>query len=352
MTHRASVETSSADAPNSFPTVAPADIERVRRTIIDWFESAARDLPWREAGTSAWAILVSEIMSQQTPVARVEPRWQDWMERWPTPADLAEAPTAEVLRRWDRLGYPRRALRLQEAARVIAEERDNVVPDTEEELHQLPGIGSYTAAAVASFAHGQRTTVLDTNVRRVLIRLFAGRERPTASPGRRETEWAAQFVPAIDHVKWNAGVMEFGALVCTARTPDCDSCPLQDLCAWNRLGRPTSATKPRTQKWAGTDRQLRGAIMGVLKSAHEEAESAGAEQPPTSEADAVRVDLFTTSITALSPDLVDTLGTKTAAALAEVRELSTDADRIERLIDDLVFDGLAQSREGLLRLPA
>lgn len=351
MTHRASVETSSVDTPDFFPTAVGEDVERVRRTIIDWFKSAARDLPWREPGTSAWAILVSEIMSQQTPVARVEPRWHDWLERWPTPADLARAPTAEVLRRWDRLGYPRRALRLQESARVIAAERNNVVPNTEEELYQLPGIGSYTAAAVASFAHGQRTTVLDTNVRRVLIRLFAGRERPTGSPSRRETEWAAQFVPAIDHVKWNAGVMEFGALVCTARTPDCKSCPLQDLCAWNRLGRPTSATKARAQKWAGTDRQLRGAIMDVLRSAHEEAESAGAEQYCTSEADAVRVDLFTTSITALSPELVDTLGTKTAAALAEVRELSTDDDRIERLVHDLVSDGLAQVWEGRLRLP-
>ncbi|MGO2863347.1 MAG: A/G-specific adenine glycosylase [Brevibacterium sp.] len=343
MTHRATAETSSRGTRPAFPEVAAEDIRRVRSTIISWFDSAARDLPWRAPGTSAWAILVSEIMSQQTPVSRVAPRWQEWMETWPTPADLAQAPTAEVLRRWDRLGYPRRALRLQEAARAISEELDNEVPESAEELERLPGIGSYTAAAVASFANGQRTTVLDTNVRRVLIRLFAGQERPTASTGRAETRWAAQFVPEVDHVKWNAGVMEFGALVCTARNPSCGQCPLQDMCAWNRLGRPASATKPKTQKWAGTDRQLRGAIMDVLKTAHEEAEGA--------DSDAVRIDLFTASTARIDPEHLDALGTATSAKLGTMRDLSTDAERVSRLISDLVTDGLAHRRGELLSLP-
>jgi A/G-specific adenine glycosylase len=338
MTHRATPETTST-AP--FPEVAAPVLERVQSTIISWFESSARDLPWREPGTSAWAVLVSEIMSQQTPVSRVEPRWREWMETWPTPADLAAAPTAEVLHRWDRLGYPRRALRLQEAAAVIAEDFDNVVPETAEELEKLPGIGSYTAAAVASFAHGRRTTVLDTNVRRVLIRLFAGRERPTTSPGKKETAWAAGFVPEQDHVKWNAGVMEFGALVCAARNPDCASCPLQDVCTWYRLGRPASATKPKTQKWAGTDRQLRGAIMDALKTAHTNDEQNRR----------ISIDLFTTSVTALDPELVESLDDATAAAVARVRELSADAGRISRLIRDLVTDGLAQEIDGELALP-
>lgn len=341
MTHRVSPETNPSGSATAFPEVAEPLVSRVQDTIISWFAAEARELPWRDPNTSAWAVLVSEIMSQQTPVSRVEPRWQAWMETWPTPADLAVAPTAEVLHRWDRLGYPRRALRLQEAARVIAEELDNEVPGTAEELLSLPGIGSYTAAAVASFAHGQRTTVLDTNVRRVLIRVFAGRERPTASPGRRETEWAAGFVPENDHVAWNAGVMEFGALVCTARSPGCPTCPLQDVCTWYRLGRPASATKPKVQKWAGTDRQLRGAIMDVLKTAH----SAGGEPA------GVSLDLLTTSVAVLDPDLVSSLDEPTAAAVARVRELSTDVQRITRLVCDLVSDGLAQEDEGRLALP-
>ncbi|GAA1925894.1 A/G-specific adenine glycosylase [Brevibacterium antiquum] len=344
MTHRAASESRSSRRDSPFPTVANADIHHVRETIITWFETAARPLPWRDADTSAWAVLVSEIMSQQTPVSRVEPRWREWMHKWPTPADLAQAPTAEVLHSWDRLGYPRRALRLQEAARVIAEELDGHVPQTAQELERLPGIGSYTAAAVASFAHGERTTVLDTNVRRVLIRLFAGRDRPSASPGRTETEWASQFVPETDHKQWNAGVMEFGALVCTARNPHCETCPLSDMCAWQKAGRPASVVKPKTQKWAGTDRQLRGAIMDVLKSAHEHSDG-------SDNFGCVSVDLFTASTAEVDLKLLDSLPSHTSTKLAQVRELSADADRISRLIGDLISDGLAAQDGEMLRLP-
>lgn len=206
----------------------------------------------------------------------------------------------------------------------------------------MPGIGSYTAAAVASFAHGQRTTVLDTNVRRVLIRLFAGRDRPTASPGRAETEWAGQFVPETNHDKWNAGVMEFGALVCTARSPQCEICPLNDICAWQRAGRPTSAVKPKSQKWAGTDRQLRGAIMDVLKSAHAHS-GVGAGSVP--------LDLLTAPTAEVDPELLDSLASHTSTALNRVRDLSADSQRISRLIDDLVTDGLAAHDKQALRLP-
>ncbi|WP_309130566.1 A/G-specific adenine glycosylase [Brevibacterium sp.] len=343
MTHRNTAE----NRPQSdFTTVADDDIRRVRRTIISWFESAARPLPWREEGTSAWAILVSEIMSQQTPVSRVEPRWREWMERWPTPADLAQAPTAEVLRRWDRLGYPRRALRLQEAARVITAEHGGRVPTTAVELEALPGIGAYTAAAVASFAHAERTTVLDTNIRRVLVRLFVGRERPTPAPSRRETAWAAQFVPAERHQEWNAGVMEFGALICTARSPRCDDCPLSDLCAWNRAGRPASATKPSSQKWAGTDRQLRGAIMDVLKAAHRDVEP-NSDDGHTS----VPVDLLLAPTAEVDSRLLDSLGPATSTSLSRMRDLSADSDRVSRLISDLVSDGLAERHGDRLGLP-
>lgn len=347
MTHRTTSQTGITPTDAAFPDVPEADIAEVRATIIDWFATAERPLPWRDPETTAWAVLVSEIMSQQTPVARVEPRWRAWMAKWPTPADLAAAPTAEVLHSWDRLGYPRRALRLQEAARVIAEERDNRVPETAAELETLPGIGSYTAAAVASFAHGQRTTVLDTNVRRVLIRVFAGRDRPSTSPSRRETQWAEQFVPAVDHVRWNAGVMEFGALVCTARSPKCDDCPLAEVCAWNRSGRPTSATKPRTQKWAGTDRQLRGAIMDVLKARHEDTLDEAADDRH----DGVPFDLLTAPTAALDEDMVESLGTATSAKLRRMRDLSADAERIARLAADLVSDGLATRHGDRLSLP-
>lgn len=361
MTHRTPTESRSSGADCQFPPVAADKVERVRRTIISWFESAARPLPWRDPDTSAWAILVSEIMSQQTPVSRVEPRWREWMDKWPTPVDLARAPTAEVLHRWDRLGYPRRALRLQEAARVIADELDGQVPQTAVELSQLPGIGSYTAAAVASFAHGERTTVLDTNVRRVLIRLFAGRERPTPSPGRRETEWAAQFVPEQDHVKWNAGIMEFGALVCTSRNPQCDDCPLNDICAWQQAGRPASAVKRTTQKWAGTDRQLRGAIMDVLKSAHAEnaaneertghRKSTRLEETGNGLPDAVSIDLFVAPTSQIDPDLLDSLGQATSDSLSTMRNLTADSTRVSRLIADLVDDGLAERHQDSLSLP-
>ena len=142
--------------------------------LNDWFHRTARPLPWREPGTSPWAILLSEIMSQQTPVARVEPLWRQWTERWPTPADLADAPVDEVLRAWANLGYPRRALRLRDCARAIVERHDGVVPSDVAELLALPGVGGYPARAVAAFAFGSVVPVVDTNVRRVQRRIVQG----------------------------------------------------------------------------------------------------------------------------------------------------------------------------------
>jgi A/G-specific adenine glycosylase len=191
------------------------------------------------------------------------------MGRWPTPADLAAAPPADILRAWDRLGYPRRALRLQECARVIVADHGGEVPETEEELLALPGIGAYTAAAVAAFAHGRRAVVLDTNVRRVLGRVIEGRALPAPALGRAERERAAGYLPAgvEASVRWNVGVMELGALVCTARSPRCVECPLLDRCAWVAAGRPEDehAHRRRTQAWHGTDRQVRGRIMAHLR---------------------------------------------------------------------------------------
>ena len=142
--------------------------------VLAWYARNARDLPWRAPGASPWAVLVSEIMLQQTPVARVLPEYLSWMARWPTPAALAAAASGEAIRQWGRLGYPRRALRLHETATILVARHGGTVPADLDALRALPGIGSYTAAAVASFAFGQRHAVLDTNVRRVLARLVAG----------------------------------------------------------------------------------------------------------------------------------------------------------------------------------
>lgn len=240
-------------------------------TLIGWFADTARDLPWRRAAARAdgWAVLVSEVMLQQTPVARVLPAYHDWIRRWPTPADLAAASPGDAVRAWGRLGYPRRALRLHAAARACVERYDGAVPRDVEELRTLPGVGPYTAAAVASFAYGGRHVVLDTNVRRVLARLVGGLAgAAAAAPTAAERECAAAQLPAdaATAARWNAALMELGALTCTARSPRCEACPVGGSCAWRRAGWPASdaAVRP-AQRYDGTDRQARGRLLAVLR---------------------------------------------------------------------------------------
>lgn len=242
------------------PLVAP---------VVAWFAANARDLPWRSAGCSPWGVLVSELMLQQTPVSRVEPVWLRWMERWPTPAALADARTDDVIRAWGTLGYPRRALRLQACARAVVDGHGGQVPSTEHDLRALPGVGAYTAAAVASFAHHRRAVVLDTNVRRVLARTLGGLALPAAHTTVGEIRSAGAVVPTDPEGsrRWNAAAMELGALVCTARAPRCSACPVAHLCAWRLAGMPPPTTRTRRQPWAGTDRQARGRLMGALRSA-------------------------------------------------------------------------------------
>lgn len=240
--------------------------------VTTWFARQSRPLPWREAGTSAWGVLVSEVMSQQTPVSRVAGPWRDWMERWPTPADLAAASTADVLRAWGTLGYPRRALRLQQAARAVEQRHGNEVPSDEAALLDLPGIGCYTAAAVRAFAFGRRSLVLDTNVRRVLARYVgaAAYPPPSQTAGERERAWALVPEDATEASLWSVSVMELGALVCTARSPRCEECPLAADCAWLEAGRPAWEGAERVgQSWHGTDRQCRGRVMAALRGAVE-----------------------------------------------------------------------------------
>jgi A/G-specific adenine glycosylase len=237
--------------------------------ILRWYASHQRDLPWRRPDATAWAVLVSEVMLQQTPVPRVLPVYQAWLTRWPTPASLAAAPAGDAVREWGRLGYPRRALRLHATARILAERHGGEVPASLDALIALPGIGAYTAAAVASFAFGQRHAVLDTNVRRVLARLFNGRERPPASPSAAELRLAESLLPGPPALaaRWSVAVMELGALVCTAARPDCGGCPVARSCAWKLAGHPAAAAGRRGQAYEGTDRQCRGRLLGVLRAA-------------------------------------------------------------------------------------
>jgi A/G-specific adenine glycosylase len=243
----------------------------LHRPILRWYADHARDLPWRRPDASPWSVLVSEFMLQQTPVARVLPVHEQWLQRWPTPAALAEEPSGEAVRAWGRLGYPRRALRLHAAAMAIVERYGGEVPEDHDALLALPGVGDYTAAAVASFAFGGRHVVLDTNVRRVFARALGGVEFPRASVTRAERDLAASVLPQddADAATWAVAVMELGALVCTANTPACDGCPIADQCAWRAAGSPAYDGPPRkAQAWAGTDRQCRGRLMAVLREAH------------------------------------------------------------------------------------
>src|SRR4051812_6204611 len=237
--------------------------------VLGWYDAHQRDLPWRRAEATPWGVMVSEFMLQQTPVVRVLPVWDVWMARWPTPAALAAEPSGEAVRAWGRLGYPRRALRLHAAATAIVERHGGEVPDGYDDLLALPGVGDYTAAAVASFGFGRRHVVLDTNVRRVFARLLAGQELPAPGVTKAERALAGSVLPHDGSAAvWSVAVMELGALVCTAAAPRGDACRVARLCAWRAAGRRASAGRERkVQPWAGTDRQCRGRLLAVLRDA-------------------------------------------------------------------------------------
>lgn len=234
-----------------------------------WWEANARDLPWRFGRATPWGVLVSEVMSQQTQMSRVVPYWLSWMERWPDARALAAAPKAEVITAWGRLGYPRRALRLQECACAVANDYADELPRTYDALIALPGIGDYTASAVLSFAFGQRIAVVDTNIRRVLSRVFLGVESRGGAASAAERALANRVLPeqVQQSVTWNQSVMELGAVVCTAKSPLCEACPVADDCAFLKAGRPglgENRTRPR-QRFRGTDRQVRGIVLAALR---------------------------------------------------------------------------------------
>ena len=235
----------------------------LHQPVLAWYKKNKRNLPWRN--TDAWGVLVSEIMLQQTPVARVLPIYIEWMKRWPTPAALAAATPAQIITAWGRLGYPRRALRLHECAKVISEKYRGRIPDTQSELRELPGIGDYTSAAIIAFAFEGRSLVLDINIRRVFARVIDGVEVPTAAPTKSERQEREKLIPSKDPHVWAAATMELGALICTAKNPKCGQCPLADQCIWRSLDYPLSDQPKRIQSWHGTDRQCRGVIVQALR---------------------------------------------------------------------------------------
>jgi A/G-specific adenine glycosylase len=279
--------------------------------ILAWYAVHRRDLPWREPGAGAWAVLVSEVMLQQTPVARVLPAWDAWMRRWPAPADLAADAPGEAIRMWGRLGYPRRALRLHECARTVVERHGGAIPDDHAALLALPGIGAYTAAAVASFAFGRRHAVVDTNVRRVLARAISGTAHAAPTLTAAEARLAAGLLPDDDATaaRWAVAAMEVGALVCTARAPRCGVCPVLDRCRWQLDGAPAHTGAPRRgQTYAGTDRYVRGLLLAALRA---------------------------------SPDPINRAALAAAAPDAALR----DPGQRDRCLDALVADGLVEPQD-------
>ncbi|MFB2555871.1 A/G-specific adenine glycosylase [Herbiconiux liangxiaofengii] len=246
--------------------------------VVDWFEQNARDLPWRRPGFTAWGTLVSEFMLQQTPVVRVIPRLEEWLTRWPTPADLAASPAGDAVRAWQSLGYPRRALNLHACAVAITERFGGEVPRDVASLLSLPGVGDYTARAVAVFAFGDRHPVVDTNIRRVIARAIEGAPDAAAPNAKRDLPAMTALLPGpdADAARFNAGMMELGALVCTARSPRCDACPVAGLCAWRAAGYPATevARRPVQKRYEGSDRQARGIVLGVLRASPDPVEHA------------------------------------------------------------------------------
>ncbi len=285
---------------------------RYLEPVLEWYRRNARDLPWREPAASPWAVLVSEIMLQQTPVSRVLPVYAEWLRRWPDPPALAAEPAGEAVRQWGRLGYPRRALNLHTIACTVTQRHGGEVPASREELLALPGIGPYTAAAVASFAFGQRHAVLDTNVRRVFARLLGGTALPPRTLSAAETRLAESLLPGQPAMaaRWAVAVMELGALVCTATGPACGRCPVARSCSWRLAGFPPPGQRRAGQRYEGTDRQCRGRILAVLR------------------------------------------GADGAVIKAQLDRVWPDAAQRERALDSLVADGLAEPlADGSYALP-
>lgn len=341
-----------------------AELETMKQELFAWWDENARDLPWRNGRTTPWGILVSEVMSQQTQMSRVVQYWNNWMGVWPDAASLAEASAAEVITAWGRLGYPRRALRLQECAKVVAEQYRNELPKTYDELVALPGIGDYTASAVMSFAFGRRIAVLDTNVRRVLWRTFKGEESFGGATKPEERRLANAVLPqdARESVIWNEALIELGALVCTAKNPKIDEDPWASYSRFYAAGCPgmgQKRTRPR-QSFKGTNRQVRGIILNALRGL-----AVAPSEPTPAENDS---DLAASMLSVPHANKSGNGGADCSAAQhahgseratspylsrADVEKLWPDHIQLDACIASLDEDGLIEiAPDGSLRLPA
>lgn len=253
--------------------------QQIQKNVIAWFAATARDLPWRHT-RDPYRILIAEIMLQQTQVDRVLPKYTAFLQTFPDMATLAAAPTADVIRHWAGLGYNRRAVNLQRTARQVLEEHNGSFPQDMDSLQRLPGIGPYTAGAIACFAFEQDVAFLDTNMRRVLHRCLIGAE-PPVPPLKERTmlQLAAAMVPAGAGWQWNQALMELGALLCTARVPACIDCPLQTYCmactTWQTTEtiykqtprkKPAKSIAERRAPFIGSNRYYRGRLIDVLRS--------------------------------------------------------------------------------------
>jgi len=285
----------------------PNAIRAFQKSLLGAAPQLHRALPWSSV-SDPWAILVSEVMLQQTQVARVIPAWLNFLELFPTPQVCAAAPLADILRAWQGMGFARRARNLQLAAQVIVYDFEGVVPSTPEALRTLPGVGAYTAHAVASFAFREPVAVLDTNVGRVVARAIANE---TLS-AKRAQEVATELLGTTDSAQWNQLMLDLGAQFCRA-TPLCDTCPVASVCAWRRAGGPDPAVRsggvstPQT-RFAGSLRQQRGLVLRNLGP------------------------------------------TPMSRAVLE-RQVGIDSVRLSEVLDGLVSDGLVERRKSSYCLP-
>lgn len=335
---------------------AATELATLQQHLLAWFATAARDLPWRKT-RDPYEVLVAEIMLQQTQVARVRPKYAAFLEAFPTLADLAGAPTAEVIRMWAGLGYNRRAVNLQRVARIITEEYNGVFPQEVARLKALPGIGDYTAGAIACFAFEQDIAFMDTNIRRVVQRCLVGPEESTPKLRDRDLLAHAQAaIPVGQGWTWNQAIMELGALVCTAAAPACWRCPVQQHChaytAWKqqdeRMFQPAEAagdgslalqrgeeaptplayTPPQrpmrrvaerpAEPFIGSNRYYRGRLIALLRTLAPEA---------------------TLPLSQIGPQLKDTYHER------------NDAPWLHQLVDGLARDGLVELIDDHVRLP-
>ena len=294
------------------PFPAPRAARALQHSLCLWADGARRDLPWRRT-RDPWAVLVSELMLQQTQVSRVVPRYQAFLDRFPTPAAAASSPLAEVVRAWAGLGYNRRAVNLHRAAGEIVGRHAGRFPDTLEELVALPGVGQYTARTVLAFAYEVDVGVVEVNSARVLARAAAG--RPLEA--REAQALADSLVPEGDGWAWNQAILDLGATVCTKTAPRCGDCPLRACCAWLAAGASvgdpavgSAGCGGRQSTFTGSDRQGRGRLVDALR---------------------------------LAPVSLD--------RLAEAAGWPGDPERARRAAAGLVADGLAVADEHVLRLP-